>query len=239
MYCSNCGNQISSSQSYCNVCGTRSSTLSETIAQPDPFRVTSNSGMSCSVPGCGRPVIGQCMGFHSSCGRFYCAQHSHGKLCDECAAELENERVFQEYIGACTTIRKAARKKAWISIGIMYLVLFLVTMPVTTLAQNSSEHSTSLGLPVLLILMIVLLTALFLFFYIPVRSFRKEKVRQLESKKIDLPEIESFYSEWSRSNSRNAWKIAGLVTIGLVAASMPSRTESDVHRIRVKLDSLR
>jgi hypothetical protein len=179
------------------------------------------------------------MGYHSSCGRFFCAQHSHGKLCDECAAEQESEQIYNQYIQACFAIRKAARKKAWISVGIIYAVMFPVMLLFSIFANNSSSTGVSPGLPVLLLLLVLMLTIIFLFFFLPTRFYKKEKNVQLDIARGTYSEIDTFYREWSRSNSRNAWKVAGFVTLGLIAAAMPSRVESDLHRIQNKLDSLR
>lgn len=56
-----------------------------------------NMNVACSVSECQESVIGQCQGFHEPCGRFYCSRHSKGKLCDECYAVSETERVYKEY----------------------------------------------------------------------------------------------------------------------------------------------
>jgi len=61
------------------------------------MRVNMNN-ISCSVVDCNEPVIGQCQGYHEPCGRFYCKRHSVGKLCDECFAETEKDRIYAEYV---------------------------------------------------------------------------------------------------------------------------------------------
>jgi hypothetical protein len=45
----------------------------------------STLNIACASPACTNPVIGQCGGYKSACGRFYCATHSANSLCAECA----------------------------------------------------------------------------------------------------------------------------------------------------------
>src|SRR5438045_688561 len=66
--------------------------------------------MACSVAGCKEPVIGQCAGYKESCGRFYCAEHSAGKLCAECAERLAKDeaaqRLYDDYLQTAKELRK-------------------------------------------------------------------------------------------------------------------------------------
>jgi hypothetical protein len=45
------------------------------------------ANVSCASPGCLNPVIGQCTGYKIHCQRFYCQQHSVGKLCGLCGSQ--------------------------------------------------------------------------------------------------------------------------------------------------------
>lgn len=58
-----------------------------------------NGHISCAVPDCNENVIGQCQGYKEPCGRLFCAKHSVKRLCDECAAVQEAERLYHEYEG--------------------------------------------------------------------------------------------------------------------------------------------
>lgn len=100
MYCKNCGKKLLDDQKYCDNCGHNmsDSSTNENQAAINTRRKQSN-GIRCFVPECNESVIGQCPGLpNQPCGHFYCSQHSRGKICDECAAVVEQERVYQHYL---------------------------------------------------------------------------------------------------------------------------------------------
>ncbi len=61
-----------------------------------------NLNISCSSPGCTNPVIGQCIGYKGSCGRYYCAPHTSERLCADCAKQkLQDEiaaKTYRDYL---------------------------------------------------------------------------------------------------------------------------------------------
>lgn len=69
--------------------------------------------ISCATAGCTNAVIGQCVGYRGSCGRYYCASHSTGKLCAECARrKLEDEiaqRIYDDYLHTAERIQREVR----------------------------------------------------------------------------------------------------------------------------------
>ena len=57
-----------------------------------------NLNIGCSSPGCTNPVIGQCVGYKGSCGRYYCATHTSERLCPDCARQkLQDELATKTY----------------------------------------------------------------------------------------------------------------------------------------------
>ncbi len=46
-----------------------------------------NGKNKCSEPGCNQLSVGQCAGYKSSCGRYYCSSHTVDNLCIDCARQ--------------------------------------------------------------------------------------------------------------------------------------------------------
>jgi len=68
------------------------------------------SGVTCFINGCTEPVIGQRTGYQGACMRFYCAKHSSGTLCSNCAerkAHYEKlQAIYEDYLHTAESIRR-------------------------------------------------------------------------------------------------------------------------------------
>ncbi|MHB8127141.1 MAG: hypothetical protein ACYDEJ_16200 [Desulfitobacteriaceae bacterium] len=188
------------------------------------------NNISCSVEGCNEPVIGQCQGYHESCGRFYCKRHSVGKLCDECFAETEKDRIYSEYVSACKYV-KSAWKKALGRFLIFYIICGLCFIPIVSITETQQEN-----IALALILGIFSIVVLILLVYIPVKVFKTEKKERMSEMKPKYTDIEEFYRVWSTQGNRAALCAIGLITAAVIVGSMESPIEKDVRRIRNRLE---
>ncbi len=69
--------------------------------------------IACVVPGCTNPVIGQCVGYKQSCGRYYCREHSSDTLCAICAnnkqVDDQAQAVYKDYLATAEGLEREAR----------------------------------------------------------------------------------------------------------------------------------
>ena len=119
MQCPSCGKATPDSGTFCLHCGTRLRTTEVALSasRGRVERMEKGLSVSCAVPGCASPVIGQCTGYKGTCGRYYCTDHSTGTLCADCAgrkAEDERtERVTSDYLQTIKALQREGRSAAF------------------------------------------------------------------------------------------------------------------------------
>jgi hypothetical protein len=62
--------------------------------------------VKCYVSTCDNPVIGQCSGYKSNCGKFYCASHSSKILCADCAQKKADREPVLGLEAEIATLRE-------------------------------------------------------------------------------------------------------------------------------------
>jgi hypothetical protein len=199
--------------------------------------------ISCSVEGCNEPVIGQCQGHKEPCGRFYCRKHSKGRLCDECAAVVEQERIYDDYCTASQYVKgKASGFKAF-GIGFLFFIIFYMGLLFITKGIMSSAESTEdLRFIITMILVMTLSVSLAVIF--TKRIMAKGRAKRLNEIKDTRMDFESFYDAWAANERKKALASAGKVALGIVVGAVAYGLSSeasvarDVRRISNRLDRM-
>jgi hypothetical protein len=83
------------------------------------------AAIQCFVPDCNNDAVGQCKGLRVPCGHAFCAKHSRGGLCDECAALQGHGILLVDYLGA-----SAKLGTPWLYSGLF--VVFLLSFAFTS-----------------------------------------------------------------------------------------------------------
>ena len=195
--------------------------------------------IQCSVDGCLEPVIGQCPGHNEACGRFYCRNHSRGKLCDECAAVAEQEKIYNSYCSASAYVKGGGTLKA-IGIWLLWYMLFaIILIGILYVIISVSDPSIFIsGFPV------CLFVAALIAVFITARQISKGREKRKAEVLPSHPDFESFYCAWLANERRKAWATAGSLAVGIVVGavayslSSEARIERDVNRIANRLERL-
>lgn len=248
MFCKNCGKELPSGSKFCLYCGSqvdttlhRTDAFSETalIAEKDrPNTAQPILAISCSTPGCRNPVIGQCSGYKGSCGRYYCAEHSSGKLCDECAGQKLRdelaERIFQENLLASEKLRKEMRRISWLGalLGMAGGILFAFLA-----ASADAPLAGAVGFYISPIIGLVIAG-------MKRNELKKERMKQLAP---THPGFAEFYEVWKKEKNkdsrRKGFAVAG--TLGAIAlgaaavagqAARENELRDDIRSIRNSLE---
>lgn len=162
--------------------------------------------IACSAPECTNAVIGQCAGYGTPCGRFYCANHSKDGLCEECAekkkqADLikeENEllqHIFDDYVQAAERIPRMGCGN-WIGALVVMLIVVLVFSAVDI------GFVTGIG---------VVLAWVGFFAYSS--KIAKRRMRKIEQSEETRPGFREFYEKWEHERNKAEFKSAVLVSL--------------------------
>lgn len=89
-------------------------------------------GIGCFREGCKNTVIGQCRGYKSECGRFYCKVHRSGILCGECVYAKELEEKYADYVAAAENVAE----KSGIAVYVFAVIFVLLTVGAVAVSIN-------------------------------------------------------------------------------------------------------
>lgn len=219
-----------------------------------------NTNVACSYSGCTNPVIGQCVGYHTQCGRFYCREHSLDKLCWHCAqAKLKDEEeervrekaetVYKEYAKAVEQVHEEAfercRQGLYLVVGAP-IGLFIVALLIFAITGGDGSDPGVLTQACFFAPGVVFV-GLIVWHIQRVLTTRQELAAQMEATK---PQFTEFYREYKKQGRKQLLSEAGtLATIVLgvaaaavvasaVASSDDARLRDDIRAARRKLDEL-
>ena len=188
--------------------------------------------IQCSVPGCTEPVVGQCTGYKSTCLRFYCAQHSSGTLCSECASQKaydkEVQRIYEDYLRTAKSIPRVGCGFWVIVTGAIGTLLLVVSRVANPGARFYVGSIFLCALPIIVVLAINV-----------VESIAARKVKKISEEK---PGFEEFYRLWRKQKSEEELLTAaaiGIAALGAAAGAYEAHQRQqlyrDVHEIKKKL----
>ncbi|MBM3155420.1 MAG: hypothetical protein FJ008_08860 [Chloroflexi bacterium] len=181
--------------------------------------------VSCAIPNCTNPVVGQCAGYKGSCGRFYCAAHSTDRLCADCARRKSEDeiaqRTYEDYLHTAEQLRR--------ELGSAFLPIFIGAVVVSVmLGLAISQSNFGVGLTVMCAGMIAV------GIWGSDRTAKQEKVRLEEISKTK-PAFPEFYKTWKKEKNKEALMtglaIAGVIVAGAIAAAASDSREKRVSEI--------
>ena len=213
----------------------------------------SEPSLKCAYPGCTESVTGQCKGFGSKCGSYYCTVHSSDGRCYGCAAEAqETEREYTQrrtirmLVDRYTELAEKSPGKT--PFGVFFLAMFF-----SLLIWTIAELVTGFGL------LIGAIAFPLLTLYIGKSSTQREKFWVAETSSLN-PGFAEFYAVWKQNRTSDekeslangfvaSASIALVTTATLSAAAIQenvnsdhrvrtAQLQSDFHAIRKKIDSL-
>ncbi len=229
MNCPSCGKYVPDTGVFCLHCGIRLRTTEVALSASSGRVERAEKGLSvsCAVPRCASPVIGQCSGFQQSCGRYYCANHSVAALCSDCADRKLKFEIYTDYLQIAEKVRRDTDQGFGLSrllAGPIIGVLALVGGFGCLLALM--ESSSSFG-PVLLIGGFL---ALYLYALSWASSQRMKRARA-KAAEIDKskPGFLQFYEAWDNKKPRDEL-VETLVAAGGFAAGLAGAAISSVAR---------
>ncbi len=198
-----------------------------------------HTNIRCAVVGCTNPVIGQCTGYQGNCGKFYCAQHSDGTLCADCASQKAADEqalaIQQDYVQTAQRVEQEARNLALKTHGFLLLVIGSIVLLIISPAFGSAASLVS---GVCLIGAFVAVT----WYDMQRRQFISQLVAQYDKTK---PDFSRFYAEWRAEKNKqalvNGLKIAGVIALVTLAGAASSiaedeRRSADYARLRDAVD---
>lgn len=207
------------------------------------------SSVACYFPGCSAPVIGQCSGYSESCGHFYCAHHSNGKLCEECHLEMEREsesqRIYEDYVRAVKEVdRKAIETNGrFVLRFVFWVVLLAVVGSVVLYALGIVDQLTVDARRFYEIRLEAVVGTVAFFsaiggYFVSLivssligASQRQRWITEMDAKKAYFAE---FYEEYKKEKRRQYMRTALMITAGVVAGGLAE--SADNARIRRAVD---
>lgn len=161
----------------------------------------------CAFPGCTSPVIGQCAGYKDKCGRYYCAKHSAGRLCADCARQKQEDETVQDYLLIAEKLSREIRFST-LPLAILGLAGFGA---VGYLLSRSNQD----------IALIVLCGGwLFIGIWTWIRQHTMEKERVAEIGRVH-PAFPEFYRIWktqrNKQNLKKGFTIIGFIVVVILA----------------------
>ena len=187
--------------------------------------------VSCAVPGCTNPVIGQCTGYKGTCGRFYCAAHSTDRLCADCARQkLEDEiaqRTYEDYLHTAERLQRKLRSAALpivLCAGVIGILFFCSAFSVSPVSSEQIVAGWVMGMATILGGAI----------WAGTRQQKLEKEEVAEIGKVK-PAFAEFYKAWKKEKSKEALMtalaIAGVIVAGAVAAAAAATSDDREKRV--------
>lgn len=236
MQCPSCGKSTPDSGAFCLHCGTRLRTTPARMggggSSQRVERVEKGLSVSCAVPGCASPVIGQCTGYKGSCGRYYCAVHSTGTLCSDCAgrkAEDERiERVSADYLQTIKTLQREVRSAAFnqqIALtGVGAVLAGLIGCGLTSSYNYSSQQAGGF----FLFLAFGAFCVALIWYSIRANQISHAKAAEIDQQK---PGFLDFYKAW-RAEEQKKQMMAGLAIAGVILAALVAAAASSSEKSR-------
>ncbi len=196
--------------------------------------------IACAYPNCTNPVIGQCVGYKEQCGRYYCVQHSDGKLCIECATRKTGSEKAQIARQENTDIVRKVQAdalRATLDRRLLVASSLFVLMFVAGFILAEGFKMQALG-GVLLLGGVVGLMVCYIVWVILRHNYVNRNLNDLEKTRTGL--VDFFHNEETEKQKQVATgclSIIGIALLGVVAsAATQSREEQDEERIRRALD---
>jgi hypothetical protein len=187
--------------------------------------------IACFKAGCKKPVIGQCPGYKESCGHFYCAQHSSGKFCAECANDEEAQRLDEDNQQTAQEVDKWAEK------GTRWMPLFyllgwgLVWMIADGVLPKGSELRNATGV-------FLLLGGLGVgFCCLPIGMWiRKNWLAEARAIEIDAnkPGFAEYYRDWRKAKRKGVWATALGLMAAIVVGGLAAEAEKTSDKKRIE-----
>ncbi len=181
-----------------------------------------NGNIACSVPGCQEAVIGQCQGHNGPCGRFYCAKHSRGRLCDECATVAEAEQLYKEYENdAQQVLRGPIGTGVWLLIA-LGIIAFGIIMGIAL--KSATAYVICMLVP----------------FFAVLYSQDVARKKRLAEMCVKRENFEEFYKQFQRKHNKSAMGLVGGIAIAAILGAMSpeAQAERDIAHIRSRIDRL-
>lgn len=191
------------------------------------------SNVACSTPGCTNPVVGQCGGYNSKCGRFYCTEHSTSYssgavLCSVCAErndidwkeqqrQAEIQRIYEDYLETAKQIKNP---------GCFWQVL--VGINVLGGIASTFDASTSAVSRVFLLLFFLA----FCWFAITNIIHKIQVNGKVDEIDKEKPGFKDFYTAWKSNQEKEASQLVGALALGAFLAT----GEEVVRRERLRSD---
>lgn len=192
-----------------------------------------STGIGCAYPGCPHPVVGQCNGYRDSCGVFYCAEHSSGKLCWSCAALLREDEerrleqeaarmIHEDYVRTAKEIRKQAEKTGCLRVALLFVApavcvgvgLLGSLLPHSAIGQVWLLAWTFLGAPISVVM--------------AVRGVIRARKRWALNRAVEVsakkPHFAEFFADWQE----NRLKEQLMIIAGIAAALVEAGTLEDM-----------
>ena len=208
-----------------------------------------NANISCAIAGCTNPVIGQCSGYESNCGKFYCSHHSDGSLCSDCgnrkAVHEKSLAIQQDYLRTLDVIQEKASQQSWSDsmkvIGATIIVCSVILFLLTSLSGGWRNLDT----PVITFLFASVVIGGtagiilgWLYRKIRIRELIREFAHELEKQK---PGFAGFFNEWQSVRDQEALKngfaIAGSVVATAVdVVATEGKKSADQRKLRDTVD---
>lgn len=194
-------------------------------------------GVACSVPGCSRPVVGQCPGYKTTCGKFYCDGHSDGKHCADCsnrkAEDDANTRLLASYTRLAEQIEKSTLSPT---------VIAALAVPVGVLLAFCQMQSNGWNGFQTLVGSFTILPLIVYWFAKNIWWDGRVSQKALELDALQ-PQFSTFYRAWKkdRSMTGGAWMALGIGAAGVAYTLHRDykvyQTLDDIRSIRKSLDN--
>lgn len=163
--------------------------------------------ISCAFPGCTNPVIGQCEGYKDKCGRYYCAKHSAGRLCADCARQKQEDEIAQDYL---LTAEKLSREIRFATLPLA--ILGLAGFGAVGYLLSRSNQDIALA--------VLCGGWLFIGIWTWIRQHNLEKERVTEIDRIK-PGFSAFYESWkaerNKQNLKKGFTIISFIVVAILA----------------------
>lgn len=191
------------------------------------------SNVACSTPGCTNPVVGQCGGYKCNCGRFYCAEHSSGRLCPECAArkarDAEVQSILVEYKQKAESL--GSKGMSCVGCGTVSGLAFMVSsIPfglAATVFWDRHNRTTNAFLhslpPLIFVLSFVAVVAFFIY-------LESKKVAAINEYDKTHPGFKQFYDAWSSEEDKEDLSKIIAVTAAIGAVGNAANTAYKDHK---------
>lgn len=173
--------------------------------------------VACAEADCTNSVVGQCSGFPSACGRFYCAQHTVDGLCLQChrakQRQLSDEQMLERYdVLAQGAPRVTCRTYAVGCVILMGLAVLLFSTFAALMGGGSADPGDVFSITAFyMVCPIALFVPVFALYNVLVRSRQTQYMQRISQ---DNPGFDAFFKEWIRQKDGDTRRRAGGVLLG-------------------------